>query len=327
MAPKSTANELTLDSITHSKAATITRAFSKSLRRNATVSAPHPLTQPPTQPQSIHPQPTHSLQTQDFQALSVNYIAQRLQLQNTHLALLAKDREISNLHYWLNGRGQQTGDLVFRIGELMKMGEEAESEIVELEKELDELKEGLAKAVKEVLRLREVVERKDVKKARLDENTLPADAEDRGSGGGDAEVDRLKSAVDAARLHLQYQDQHVKELEGRIKGDGKEILGLEKDRDETWRYAMGVEEDLKIAESENEALKAENEELKEENEVLKVKWEVGSEEYLKSRKECDRERKARLRTEKMLAKRMGRRVVAAVLSGPVEEEDGWEDCA
>ncbi|KAK5710765.1 hypothetical protein LTR17_018681 [Elasticomyces elasticus] len=313
--------------------ATIFRAFSKSLRRNATVSTLHPLTQPPSQPQTTQPQQTHSLQTHEFQALSDNYVGQRLQLQNSHLALLAKDREIENLYYWLNGRGQQTGDLVFRIGELMKLGQQAESELIELETEFDELKEVLGKAVKEVMKLRDMVQRRDGRYEESNEGKAgvgpSATAEDGRPGSVNAEVERLKSAVNAARLHIQYQDQHLEDLEAKIERDRQKMLELGKKRDETWRYALGVEEDLKIAESENELLKAENEELQEEVEVLKVKWEVGSEEYLKLRRECEKERKARVRAERRLAKRMlGRRRLIAV-DNVVErtegENDGWED--
>ncbi|KAK5685390.1 hypothetical protein LTS10_003468 [Elasticomyces elasticus] len=321
MATTSPKSELTPTPTTLSKTPNISRAFSKSLRRNATVSALHPLTKPPSQPQTTQPQQTHSLQTHEFQALSDNYVAQRLQLQNTTLALRAKDREISNLYYWLNGRGQQTGDLVFRIGELMKMGQEAESELVELEGEFDELKEVLGKAVKEVLELREVVGRKHVKKARLDENTLPANAEDGRPGSVNAEIERLQSAVDAARLHMQYQDRHIEDLEGKIERDRQKMLELEKDRNETWRYAQGVDDDLEAAE-------AENEKLEEEIEVLKVKWDVGWEEYLKLRGECDRERKAKVRAERRLAKRMlGRRRLIAVddVADRADVSDGWED--
>ncbi|KAK4902347.1 hypothetical protein LTR27_001251 [Elasticomyces elasticus] len=248
MATTSSTDELTPNQTTQRDNTNIFRAFSKSIRRNATVSALH-------NPTQVNPIQT---QTCEIQKLSNDFITQRLQLQNSHLAILAKDREISNLHYWLNGRGQQTGDLVFRIGELMKMGQEAESEIVELEGELDELKEGLGKAVREVLRLREVVEGK---------GGLKGEGE-----GGDAvgekksvvfaEALRLESVVDAARLHIRYQDQRLEDLEGKIERDSRKMLELEKDRHETWRYAQGVDDDLEAAEAENEELKDENEKLK-----------------------------------------------------------------
>ncbi|KAK5727364.1 hypothetical protein LTR15_003259 [Elasticomyces elasticus] len=288
-------NELTPTLATFSKTLNISRAFSN--------------------------QPIQS-RVCELQKLSDDFTAQRLQLQNTTLALRAKDREIENLYYWLNGRGQQTGDLIFRIGELMKLGQEAESELVELEGELDDLKEGLGKAVREVLELREVVERKDVKKARLDENNLPANARNRGPNlDVPAEVLHLRSAVDAARLHMRFQDQHLKDLEAKIERDRQKMLELGKKSDDRWRYALGVEEDLEAAE-------AEKEKLQEENEVLKVKWEVGSEEYLKLRRECEKERKARVRAERRLAKRMlGRRRLIAVddVAERSEESDGWED--
>ncbi|KAK5703435.1 hypothetical protein LTR17_022119 [Elasticomyces elasticus] len=282
----------------------ISRAFSKSIRRNSTVSTLHPTAHPHPTP----PQQTHEVQNQKIQKLSDDFTTQRLQLQNTTLALRAKDREIENLYYWLNGRGQQTGDLVFRIGELMNFGQEAESELIELEGELDEVKEGLGKAVKEVLRLREVAGGKG--RAGSGENE-----------GGDAEVERLEAVVDAARLHMRYQDHHLEDFEAKIERDRQKMLELEKDRHETWRYAQGVDDDLEAAE-------AENEKLKEEIELLKVKWEVGSEEYLKLRRECDRERKARVRAERRLAKRMlGRRRLIAVddVAERADMSDGWED--
>ncbi|KAK3623962.1 hypothetical protein LTR56_021323 [Elasticomyces elasticus] len=304
----------------------IFRTFSKSLRRNATVSA----LQPPTQPPSTHSHPTHELHTHEFHTLSSDLITLRLRLQNSHLALLAKDREIANLHYWLNGRGQQTGDLVFRIGELMILGQEAESELVDLETEFDELKEVLGKAVKEVLQSREVLRLREVVEGK---GGVKGEGE-----GGDAvgekksvvfaEALRLEAVVDAARLYVRHQDQHLEDLEAKIKRDGKKMLELETHSDERWRYALGVEEDLKIAETDNDKLKAANEELEEENEVLKAKWEVGSEEYLKLKRECNRERKGKVRAERRLAKRISgrrRRIAVDNVAERADESDDWED--
>ncbi|KAK5707662.1 hypothetical protein LTR97_000200 [Elasticomyces elasticus] len=315
MPTTSPTDELTPTPATFSKTLNISRAFSKSLRRNATVSA----LQPPTQPPSTHSHPTHEPQTHEVQKVSDDFTTQRLQLQNSHLALLAKDREIANLHYWLNGRGQQTGDLVFRIGELMRLGQEAESEIVELEDELDELKEGLGKAVKEVLRLREVVGERDGGREGGEAVATISDGEKKGIVP--AEVLRPRSDVDAARLHMQYQYQHLKGLEAKIEHDRQKMLELEKDGHETWRYAQGVDDDLEAAE-------AENEKLQEENEMSNVKWEIGFEEYLKLRRECNRERKAKVRAERRLAKRiLGRRRLIAIdgVAETADVSDGWED--
>ncbi|TKA80920.1 hypothetical protein B0A55_01655 [Friedmanniomyces simplex] len=240
------------------------------------------------------------------------------QLHSQSLALRGKDREIEQLRYWLDGRGQQAGELFMRIDEEQKGRKGAEGRCEELGKWFKSLEGSYEKACRRVAALEWRVAEWNVEKVGMrvgaggeetsagPEERSAADPAEKegvapkdGSDGHPSKIDVLPriassstrdlalatTALEAACRHIAHQTPRIDALE-------KELVETEDELKDLWLASRSHAAQMKAGTRQLEDLEREKEELEHEKQGLEAKIEE-SEREIERLRACEDKAAAR----------------------------------